>query len=215
MKSPIRILCFGDSNTWGYHPKDESRYPYPIRWTGKLQQLLGPDYQIIEEGLNGRTTSFDYRERFGKNGRDYLRPCMDSHCPLDFVILGLGANDTKVEFGLNAAQIADGFEQVVLTALGQGLEKPSPGVRVIIGCPTFIRDAHLNGYAEMMGAEAKTLQLPPLYAAIAKKYDAAFVDLSQITEPSPLDGVHLTEEGHAAIAEAYRNQILKFTHDRD
>ena len=51
-----RILCYGDSNTWGYIPLTEKRYPPEVRWTGRLQRLLGPDYQVLEDGLSGRTT---------------------------------------------------------------------------------------------------------------------------------------------------------------
>ena len=45
-----RIMCFGDSNTWGANPSDGSRYPEDVRWTGVLQQTLGEGYQVIEEG---------------------------------------------------------------------------------------------------------------------------------------------------------------------
>ena len=50
------ILCYGDSNTWGYDPTTEERYPLEARWTSVLARELGPDYLVIPEGLNGRTT---------------------------------------------------------------------------------------------------------------------------------------------------------------
>jgi len=43
------ILCYGDSNTYGYNPENGQRYDYNIRWTGILQNLLGLEYRVIEE----------------------------------------------------------------------------------------------------------------------------------------------------------------------
>ena len=48
----MNILCFGDSNTWGYKPDKTGRFDEKTRWTGLLQQKLGPEYHIIEEGLD-------------------------------------------------------------------------------------------------------------------------------------------------------------------
>ena len=68
------ILCFGDSNTWGYSPQDGSRFPIDVRWTGVLQKTLGSNYRIIEEGLNGRTT-FINEEGEGARPRQQLIEC--------------------------------------------------------------------------------------------------------------------------------------------
>ena len=75
------ILCYGDSNTYGYDPSTGFRYPADVRWTGVLKRLLGPDYTLIEEGCNGRTTVFDDPLEGWKNGLDYLKPCLNSHHP--------------------------------------------------------------------------------------------------------------------------------------
>ena len=50
------VLCYGDSNTYGFNPSNGFRYPENVRWTGRLQSALGDGYKIIEEGCNGRTT---------------------------------------------------------------------------------------------------------------------------------------------------------------
>lgn len=102
------VLCYGDSNTYGYDPSDGFRYPESVRWTCRLQKLLGDDYRIIEEGCNGRTTVFDDPIESWKNGRDYLKPCLNSHKPIDIVILMLGSNDLKETFHASAKQIAAG-----------------------------------------------------------------------------------------------------------
>ena len=100
------ILCYGDSNTYGYNPANGLRYPKSVRWTGRLQELLGNNYMIIEEGCNGRTTIFDDPIDGWKNGLNYLKPCLNSHKPVDIVILMLGSNDLKQTFHASAEEIA-------------------------------------------------------------------------------------------------------------
>lgn len=198
----IRVLCFGDSNTWGYDPHTLERYPEAVRWTGRLQAQLGPAYQVIEEGLNGRTTIYDYDARFGKNGRTYLRPCLDSHYPLDVMILMLGTNDTKVEFGQSAEEIAAGLERCVEIALGKELDRPSPGLRLVVVAPPIIDERWLGDNPKLVGGEAKTRAFPALYQAIAARHGARFVDLTSIA-PSAADGCHLDPDAHAAIADLF------------
>ena len=119
------VLCYGDSNTYGYIPETGMRYDRDVRWSGRLQKLLGSDYSVIEEGCNGRTTVRDDPIDGWKNGLDYLRPCLNSHKPVDIVILMLGSNDLKETFHVSAEEIAKGAGILVdvikeFTALKQG-----------------------------------------------------------------------------------------------
>ena len=107
------ILCYGDSNTYGYNPVNGLRYPKDVRWTGVLQKLLGEQYAVIEEGCNGRTTVFEDIAEPWKAGLGYLKPCLNTHKPIDFVIMMLGSNDLKRMFHATAKEIADGAEQLV------------------------------------------------------------------------------------------------------
>ena len=101
------ILCYGDSNTFGYIPETGMRYPKNIRWPGHLQEVLDAEsFSVIEEGCNGRTTIDDDPVEGWKNGLDYLKPCLNSHRPVDIVILMLGTNDLKEVFHKTASQIA-------------------------------------------------------------------------------------------------------------
>ena len=109
------VLCYGDSNTYGYNPVNGMRYGESIRWTCRLRDLLGDGYRVIEEGCNGRTTIYDDPVDGWKNGLDYLRPCLNSHKPVDIVILMLGSNDLKDTFHLTAREIADGAGVLVDT----------------------------------------------------------------------------------------------------
>ena len=80
------ILCFGDSNTWGWH--EDGRFPRDVRWPGVLRSLLPADWEVVEEGLGGRRAS---------DALAYFDPCVRSHEPLDVVVLFLGVNDPDAD----------------------------------------------------------------------------------------------------------------------
>nr|MDQ3302571.1 hydrolase [Actinomycetota bacterium] len=85
------VLCYGDSNTWGSNPETGERFAPHVRWPGVLAWELGDGFCVIEEGLPGRTTVRDDPiEGAHKNGRTYLRACLESHKPLDLVTVMLG-----------------------------------------------------------------------------------------------------------------------------
>lgn len=108
------VLCYGDSNTYGYIPGSGGRYTRDVRYPGRLQMLLGDDYNVIEEGCSGRTTLYDDPIDGWKNGMDYLKPCIYSHRPIHIVILMLGSNDLKAAFHLTAEQIAQSAGKLVM-----------------------------------------------------------------------------------------------------
>src|ERR671917_870887 len=110
------VLCYGDSNTWGYDPATRERFPPHVRWTGVLATLLGAEYRVIEEGLNGRTTRWDDPIEPGRNGLTYLRPCIESHKPLDLMVIMLGTNDLKRRFNLVASDIAQSAAELAQLA---------------------------------------------------------------------------------------------------
>ena len=112
-----QVLCYGDSNTWGCVPLEDSedpvRFPRAERWTGVLQHELGPGYWIIDEGLNGRTTTRDDDAEPYRNGLAFLLPTLETHHPLDLVIVMLGTNDLKRRFDASPADIAAGAGELV------------------------------------------------------------------------------------------------------
>lgn len=112
----MNILCFGDSNTWGYKPDKSGRYDENIRWTGLLQKKLGSGYHIIEEGLCGRTTVFQDELREGRRGLDLIGVTVEMHNPIDLMIIMLGTNDCKTRYKASASVIAKGLDQVIRKA---------------------------------------------------------------------------------------------------
>lgn len=112
------ILCFGDSNTYGYIPghyeKAPARYPWGIRWTSLLNEKLGKeDYRVIEEGLCGRTTVFEDSFRAYRNGSEMLPAILETHQNVDLVILMLGTNDCKAVYGTTPEIIGRGIEKLI------------------------------------------------------------------------------------------------------
>ena len=108
------ILCFGDSNTYGLIPGTTRRYDRETRWTGILaEKLYDKGYRIIEEGLCGRTSVFDDATRDGRNGAKVLPMLLETHAPLDQVVLMLGTNDCKIYNHASAERIGKGIEKLI------------------------------------------------------------------------------------------------------
>jgi lysophospholipase L1-like esterase len=202
-----RVLCFGDSNTWGYDPATENRFDEQTRWTGVLQAALGEDFTVIEEGLNGRTTVWNDPIEGYKNGHDYLVPCLETHRPLDLVVLMLGTNDLKRRFSLSAYDIAQGVA-VLLRAISYskaGRDGQAP--RVLLMAPPPV--AKLSNFAEMFeGSEAKSLLLGRHYRVVAKEYNVAFLDTAAVICSSDIDGIHFEAEEHAKLGRAVTHEVL-------
>ncbi len=198
------VLCYGDSNTYGYVPETGMRYPRDVRYPGRLQMLLGDEYEIIEEGCNGRTTIHDDPFDGWKNGLDYLRPCLHSHKPIDIVILMLGSNDLKLTFHLSAKEIADGAGVLVDVISSFSKEDQGFAPKIILVSPpeigTGIRYSPFYGAFDEGSIEISR-QFPQYYRAVAEKYGCTFFDAAQHIYPSDVDSLHLTPEGHRVLAE--------------
>jgi lysophospholipase L1-like esterase len=208
-----RILCFGDSNTWGRVPGDDNlaRYNSDIRWTGVLQKLLGNDYEVIEEGLNGRTTNHDSPNKAGKNGATYLFSCLESQNPLDLVILFLGGNDLKAKYNLFPEDIGNGIEKCIDIILDQGKthSRQTPEILVVSPAVTIEKERIRFGKKEtdLLGANEKSKKLSAIYRDLATKHKLHFIDLSPHIESSSIDGIHLEKESHKRIAELFFEKI--------
>jgi lysophospholipase L1-like esterase len=192
------VLCFGDSNTYGSIPGETGgRYGPDIRWPGLLARELGDDWTVVEEGLPGRTTVFDDPLSPYRRGADYLPPCLASHSPLDVVVIFLGTNDLKSRFAVDAVDIAAGVGVLAQAALAV-----TPRV-LILGLPRL--GAGLA--PEFAGAEKKAAELPAYLAEQAAWLGVDWLDLGDVTY-SPLDGIHLDVEGHAAVAPVVARHLV-------
>lgn len=207
------ILCFGDSNTWGQTPDISGRHPADVRWPGKLQATLGSDYYVIEEGLSSRTTDLDYAKKPGRNGKQYLIPCLESHNPLDIVIIMLGTNDLKIEFDRSPIDIAQAIEELIndIKRLAWNKSSTPPKIVIIspiqidITAPDFAK--RYTGYYDHESA-LKSDDLAKAIEPIATANDCLFLDASTVAKPGD-DGIHMDAASHGTLGELVANAIRK------
>ena len=213
------VLCYGDSNTWGYVPNADyslpiARYSRSERWPGIIQALLGNDYYVVEEGLNSRTTNVDYAPPPNRNGKTYLAPCLYSHAPIDLIILALGGNDTKIYFDRTPEQIKNGLAELVdiIQSSNYGaLLQSAPKILITtpaIPLPFIENYIDENGIQFLKGAVSKIESLVNLYADLAAKKGCYYLNLSNI-KPSEIDGVHYDKDAHHKCAEMISNKIIE------
>jgi len=196
------VLCFGDSNTWGYIPgTDAQRLAYPQRLCGVLSRELGDGFRFIEEGLSGRTTVFDDPMRDGRNGKRHLPMLLETHKPLDLIVCMLGTNDLKSHLNLRPVDIALGAqtlcEMILLSDAGPGGAPP----KILLVSP-----AHVSGERGLApkfdGAIARSQQLGKAYAAVARRLGLHFFDAAETAVCPVPDGVHLGEAGTESLGRA-------------
>ena len=215
------IVCLGDSNTHGYcaDPADcadpqLARFNEDERWTKRLQKALGEDYLVLEEGLSGRTTVFSDPLYEGLDALSYLWPCLKSHEPVSLLVIMLGTNDTKERFGMNAFAIGLGMRRLVQKA--QTIDCWGPGGRpnILIVAPPIIGEGVLTSpVADEMGTMGpgcveKSRKVPAEFRRIAAENGCHFLDANELgCEFNQIDFMHLTNKGHARLAEALAERI--------
>jgi lysophospholipase L1-like esterase len=209
-----RILCFGDSLTWGWVPVADGmpteRYPADVRWTGVLADRLGDEYEVVEEGLSARTTNVDDPTDPRLNGAAYLPGCLASSLPLNLVILMLGTNDTKAYFRRTPLDIGLGMgvllTQVLTSAGGVGTGYPAPKV-LVVSPPTVAAMPHPWFQLIFEGAQDKTAELPKVYSALASFVKVPFFDAGSVITTDGVDGLHFTAANNRDLGVALSEQV--------
>jgi lysophospholipase L1-like esterase len=209
------VLCYGDSNTWGFDieswdragPVGDARFPPGTRWPGVLAAELGGGHRVIEEGLNGRTTVWDDPvEGEHKNGLRYLLPCLESHAPVDAVVLALGINDVKVRFSAPASDIASGAARLARIVLGSGLGPKGLAPFVLMLAPFPLGEGiRSSPFGEMLGYESgleKSRLLAASFEVEARALGVGFLDAGAVVSAHPLDSLHMSAASHRALAAA-------------
>lgn len=200
------ILCFGDSNTYGLKPDGTGRYDFTVRYPGKLQTILGKSYHIIEEGCPGRTTVFEEANRPYKKGSDYIIPCLQSHNPIDEVIVMLGTNDCKTAFHATGMEIASGISEIIEKIKYHTMDH----TRILIVSPIHLGvNIGKPGYDPEFNEESIEVSksLADEYRKLANAAGCEFLDAAAIARASRIDEEHLDENGHDALANAIAKHI--------
>lgn len=204
------ILCIGDSNTHGLctDPSESadhgSRYNEEERWTCLLQKALGEEYLVIEEGQSGRTCVYEDPAMDSVNLLPVLHALLNSHEPLDLLILMLGTNDSKVKFNTDAKKITKGMQILVEEA------KSVPcwgadGPKTLIVAPVPIEEGvTYPEFAPDCVETTKALAREYAFLAVAEQVD--FLDAGGC-ELTKADHVHLTAKGHRQLAERMETAV--------
>lgn len=201
------ILCFGDSNTYGFNPKDGSRYDTNSRWSGIFKQNLKDRFNVIEAGCNNRTCFINNPDGDEQTGTavigKYLTP------QIDIIIIALGINDLQKFYNPSLTEIETGVENLINTA-----KKLNPEAAVIIASPSVIKECILNGYFSIQfdrNSIEKSKLIGNIYKNIAEKANCGYVDFNEVAEVSDIDGLHYDIDNHKKIAKYLTEYINNLT----
>jgi lysophospholipase L1-like esterase len=208
--SAKKILVYGDSLPWGVVPgtKTFERFPANVRWPGQLQQLLGNDFAVIEENLCARTLdSDDPRPGFeGRNGQSYIVPCLDSHDPIDTVIISLGLNEIKSIYDWTPKQVADKMKKLIQTIRDRKSNFHETNPRIIILTQPEVIEERAGSWGQLwIGSHDKSTKLAEAYRKLANELGVELCDINKDVQAGA-DGVHLDESAHHQVAE----ELAKF-----
>lgn len=203
------ILCFGDSNTWGAVPATGTgRFGRDVRWPGVMARQLGEAYEVRENGLNGRTTTFDRLPRHWRSGRDLIVPAMEVCAPIEVVIVLLGTNDVSMP-QLSVVDITRGAGELLTIIRSSWDFGPAPGVapRPLLVAPHLV--GPLDDIDEQLspGARERSVELVDTYRDLATRLRCDFFDLSTVVSASADDPWHWDAEGHTLAGEALSEKV--------
>lgn len=203
------IVCFGDSNTHGYNGDSLGRFDENERWTCLLQNLLGDEFLVLEEGLSGRTTAFDDPLTEGLNSIPLINPILMTHEPVDLLVIMLGTNDTKSRFSLTPDEISFGLERLVKKAKITECWSTKPNILIVV--PKNIDKEYENSsiFPQMgPGCAEKSTKLSKLYKEVAYRNDCYYLDANEyVSNNNHTDYMHLDKKGHDELAKALTNKI--------
>lgn len=206
------VLCFGDSNTHGTRAmrtaEDHRRFAKDHRWPTVMAAALGSAWEVIAEGHPGRTSVFDDPiEGPHKNGQAALPVLLETHRPLDLVIVMLGTNDLKARFGQSTHDIALGVQRLVveIRRSDSGPEGRTPQVLLTAPVPVIETGALAETFA---GGAEKSKMLAGLLQKVALQQQVGFADMGALAQVDPVDGIHLSAQAHAAIGAEMAHAVL-------
>lgn len=191
------ILCYGDSNTFGFNPKDNSRYDENTRWTAVLQKNLGAEYKVINEGMPNRTGFVDNPEGILFSSQKHFPETLSKIDSLYSLILAIGTNDLMFQYNITFDTVEKGLNNLIKIAK----EKTN---NVIIIPPTILKENILNSFFGSMFDKTsitKSKEIGKIFKQIADKNACRYFDINEFAEPSDFDGLHYDEKTHKLIAD--------------
>lgn len=194
------VLCFGDSNTYGYSPLDGSRFSQAERWTG----ILKTRFNVIEAGLNNRVgfVLSPYGEKY--SGLKYFPKVLSACNNIDIIVLAVGTNDLQYAYNVDMQTIENGLEQMILLAK----EKTS---NIIIVPPVILSKNIFNGVFSLMFDKSsieKSVQVQEIFKKVVSKHNCKLLDFNEFVRPSNIDGLHYDKTAHKKIAEVVLDNLV-------
>lgn len=209
------LMTFGDSNTHGTPPILERgeyrRFGPDVRWPQICWRALGSAWELVEEGLPGRTAAHDDPVMGDHmNGHVGLKVALQSHGPLDALTIMLGTNDVKARFAATPEAVFAGVAGLVDVALSLEMQARHGGFKILLICPPpVVEVGPIAG--EFYGAAARSRGLAPLYRDFAAARGIGFLDAGQVIEVSPVDGIHFEAGAHARLGLAVADAVKTLT----
>ena len=191
------IVCYGDSNTFGFNPKDGSRFDEKTRWTSVLQSNLGAEYKVINEGMCNRTGFVDNSDGFLFSGVKHFSNFISKSENIDILILWIGTNDLMFQYQINSETVENGLKNLI--ELSQTKAK-----RVIIIPSVILDESILKGFFRDRFDETsiqKSKEIVMIYKKLAKIYHCEYFDVNEFLKPSNIDGLHYDDASHKIIAD--------------
>lgn len=208
------ILCYGDSNTWGYDPRSGKRYGPKERWPGVLGEILGDTFYVAENGIGGRSAVWDNPYIPGLNGKDGLIYALMSTRPIDLVILMLGTNDLKYTDAVNVAKAQQTLIRMMKGA-AVSINIPysvftngKPEI-LLVSPPHLGETLGLRHTIEPYFTHEESAKLAEYYRMAAQEEGIHFLDAAQYASPSQIDGMHMLPEGHLALGRAIAERVTE------
>ena len=209
MKFMKKILCYGDSNTFGFVPETCGRYDKNIRWSGRLGELLKTDFKVIEEGMNNRTGFFKNPIGLKQSGGEYLSIYLQNHRDIDVCILSLGTNDAQIFYNLDNESTKFGLQNLI-----DSIREANSSTKIVIVPPVKITENILHsGFSLMFNADSinKILDVFYVFEEVAKQQGCYYFDFNKFVSLSETDGLHYSTESHKIIADKLAEFILEIT----
>ncbi len=202
------ILFFGDSNTWGFNARTGGRFGLETRYTGRLRAQFEGRYEIIESGLNGRTTAYDDGYDGWSSGSKALPMILKTHDPLDLVVIMLGTNDLKARLGLTVDDVVKGMRRLLHIVQSAGMWNLRARPEVLVVAPMLLNGTVLpacpTGEVYDAGSVQRSSQLGPAYEALCadKSIRCCCFNAGQLGPVTSADGVHMSADDHRRLADA-------------
>ena len=199
-----KILCFGDSNVYGFNPETAKRYDENTRWTGLLQKKVQDIAILIEAGCNNRTAFSDNPMGIEYTGYKILTKYLTDD--LTTIILAVGINDTQKKYKITKQIIMDGMRNMIFNC-----RQYSPNAQIILISPNEITNHILDSNFSTLFNEVsieKSTWFSAIYKQIADDYKCTFINLNDYVSTSEIDGLHYNSQQHKIIAEVLYKCIV-------